>query len=296
MSVPSSDGALRFVFDDARRHRQTVDNRTGQVLETLSYGADGRLSAITDAYGLQTSFVYSGAQIAITAPYGERTSVTLTDGLASAVHYDNDPNAGASSALNYEVGADRRGLIDSFVDRRGQTHDIALDSYGALLSDSLVEMGSSWTLSGTDTLVDREAAGSDGFDLASDGGLRETTVTSAQGRTRTFRTEDMRRGVHRRTITEPDGSQTVVTTQESGLRTRQVEWTTTEAADGSVVRQEFVSDPQEGSRVPMLREATLTLPSGESARMTHNREVVRVADSHVLAQDYDKVRSRQRVV
>ncbi len=283
VSIPSADGALRFVFDDHQRHRQTLSNRTGQVLASFSYDVQGRLEELLDADGLRTEFTYAPGEIRILAPYGETTVVQLTDGLASRVHYLGDPHAAAHTEIQYEPATDRRGLVDAFIDRRGQTHDITLDSEGALTRDALVEMGSSWDLVATHTLRD-EGEGS-----PESGGVRETTVTSALGRTRTFRTEDLRSGIHRRTVTAPSGAMTVTTTQQSGLRTRRPVWSESVSPNGATVRQDFAADPQEGWRVPMVASQTLTLPSGESTTVRQERDIERRdgddSSGHVLTRD-----------
>lgn len=280
-ALASGDGAMRYIFDDEGRHIETLDNRTGRIRETYDYLADGRLNTITDLDGKLTTFNYAPGEIRIIAPYGETTVVTLdANGLASRVAYLNDPNPGAFAELVYDPAPGRDGLITSVIDRRGQHHNVVLNALGQLESDTLAEMGSSWTLSQTETFQ----AGTD------PGARRRTHVTSALGRTRTFDSAEQRDGRHVRTYTAPNGAMTRTTEQQSGERTRQVESTETVYPSGLTVRANYEPDPQEGWQVPLVSDATMTYPSLASVSVETERDITLLSGSdHILQTDTRRV-------
>lgn len=141
-------------------------------------------------------------------------------------------------------------------------------------------MGSSWTLTQTETLE----AGTD------PGARRRTQVTSALGRTRTFDSAELRDGQHVRTYTAPNGAMTRTTEQQAGERSRQVEWTETVLPSGLTVRANFEADPYEGWRVPLVSEATMTYPSLASVTVETGRNISLLPGSdHILQTDTRRI-------
>ncbi len=126
--IPSPDGAQAFAFDADGRHVRTVDGTTGGTLLSFTYDSAGRLATITDGDGNVTTVERAGASVAIVAPGGQRTELTIdAEGWLSSF----EPPDGATQTAAYQAN----GLMESFTDARGGEHRFEFNASGLLTRD-----------------------------------------------------------------------------------------------------------------------------------------------------------------
>ena len=125
-TIPSADSAELYVFDARGRHLVTKDALTGIDLYEFSYDAHGRLDAIRDRDGNETTFQREGGKlVGIVGPYGQRTDIEINaDGYISKI---TNP-AGETYSISYSSG----GLMQSFEDPLGHTSYYDFDDEGRL--------------------------------------------------------------------------------------------------------------------------------------------------------------------
>ncbi|MFB6261834.1 MAG: RHS repeat domain-containing protein, partial [Thiohalorhabdaceae bacterium] len=86
--VPSDGGDRVYHFDANGRHRATLDSATGAVRYRFQYDGDGRLTAVVDGHGNQTTLQYDGAghPATVLSPDGRRTDLATGEaGFLTAV-------------------------------------------------------------------------------------------------------------------------------------------------------------------------------------------------------------------
>jgi len=242
--VPSSEGTEAYVFDIEGRHLRTASAMDGRTLRSFGYGAAGLLETITDENGLVTLIERDGggAPIAIVAPHGQRTSLSLdANGYLATV---TNP-AGEVQAYSYDPG----GLMQSYMDPRGNLHAFAFDAVGRLLSDSN-------PAGGVKTLTRSEAANEYSVSLSTALDAERSTAT-------TYSVQLL--GSRERKMVEaaPDGTQTTTLVGTDGL-------VTVTYPDGTVAKSSPGSDPRFGVMSPVYTTTT-TLPSGLQAVVASTR-------------------------
>src|SRR5205823_1490099 len=83
--IASPDGSEAYVFQNGR-HVRTADTLTGATIYQLQYDANGYLTSVTDADGNVSRIERAGATpMAIIAPGGQRTTLTVTGGKLMAI-------------------------------------------------------------------------------------------------------------------------------------------------------------------------------------------------------------------
>jgi len=240
--VPSADGTEVYEFDTSGRHLRTLDALTGGHLYTFSYDTDGRLISVTDGSGNLTRIERNGVgdPTAIVSPDGQRTELTLdANGYLATI---TNP-AGETHRMAYTAD----GLLTRFEDPRGQTSTMTYDEAGRLVQDSNAA-GGSQTLTRT---VQASPPGT------------AVTVTTAEGAATLYKLEDLTTGDQRRTVTQPDGTQTLSVTGTDGK-------TTSTAADGTVSTLTRGPDPRFGMSAPVTSQ-TVRTPGGRTASIATAR-------------------------
>jgi YD repeat-containing protein len=186
--LPAADGSEVYVFNPSGRHLRTVDALTGATRYTFSYDS-GRLSTITDGDNNVTTIERDaeGNPTAIVGPYGQRTvlAVDANGYLASITNPANE-----TTGFTYTGD----GLMTSMIDARGHTWSFTYDDLGRLTQDADPAGGSK-------TLARTEESPQD----------YTVSITTAEGRTRSYRIEQLPTGDEQRTNTAADGTQTVQT-------------------------------------------------------------------------------------
>lgn len=242
--IASQNGSELYGFDAKGRHLETVDAHTGVVRYAFAYDTSGYLITITDGDGNVTNIERdsSGKPIAIRAPDGQRTQLSLdaNDYLASVAN-----PAGETFAMSYTDD----GLLTTFVNPRGHTSHITYDSMGRLLKDQNA-VGGYWSIGRTNF-----ANGS------------ESSMTSALGRTNTYRVEELPSGDRQWRNTGPNGTltQTVFKADGTSIVT---------AADGTVTTTMEGPDPRFGMQVPITSSRITRMPSGLTQTFTSTRSAV----------------------
>ena len=241
ISIPSEDGTETYRFDSTGRHLSTRNALTGATLLTFGYDNKGRLIKVTDANGNITTIERNalGYPVAIVAPYGQRTELTVDDNgyLASA----SNP-AGEAYAMKYTVG----GLMTEFKDPRGNASTFTYDDLGRLAKDQNAA-------GGFQTLARETLA--QGY---------EVTRSTSENLSVKYKLENLSTGNRQLINTNTDGTQTTRLEQTDGT-------TKTTLPDGTVNTVVQGPDPRYGMQVPIVTSqstATGGLTATQSASRT----------------------------
>jgi RHS repeat-associated protein len=235
--MPSGDGQVVYVFESGR-HTRTVDALTGVTLLTLRYDGAGQLIELADLDGETTRIERSGSGVplAIVAPGGQRTSLTISGGKLTAI---DEPGG-----ITHGFGYDGAGMLSRWNDPRGGIHEYVYDAQGLLVRD----------------------AGPDGgfIALARSGTGPSYTVEreSAEGRRQRYEVVNGDDLVERRTTIGRDG---LATLKVFGSGTM-----SSTSPDGTIVRSSERADPRFGS-LASLGSSSMTTPSGLTGSASHTR-------------------------
>lgn len=241
LSLASADGTEISFFDASGRHLRTVDALTGAALWQFAYDGGGRLASITDADGNTTGVERdaSGAPLALLAPGGQRTTLTLGgDQMLSAV---TNP---ASEKVELHYSSD--GLLLEMKDPKRSAHGFSYDSFGRLSTDS------------------DPAGGGKTLTFTRHGETFRVAITTAMGRNRSYLREKLGSGDVRRTITDAAGLLTVSVTKASGGET-------VTTPDGTLRQTTLKPDPRLGMQAPFASATSVRLPSGLTLNATQTR-------------------------
>lgn len=242
IAIPSSDGAQVYQFDRAGRHLKTLNARTGAVIYQFSYSA-GKLVRVSDGDGNVTAIERDGM--------GQATAIVAPDGQRTVLGYDS--NGWLNRVTNplkqsHQAEYTVDGLMTRFGQPTGAASSMQYDPMGRLVMDQNAA-GGSWSLART------EVAG--GY-LA--------TLTSAEGRTTTYRVDAMTTGGQRTTTIASDGASTSTSHDINGV------WTTV-LANGTKITSTLGADPRFGIQAPFNTSEIVKLPSG----LTQTTSKTRVA-------------------
>ncbi|MGH7572373.1 MAG: RHS repeat-associated core domain-containing protein [Gemmatimonadota bacterium] len=240
--LASEDGSELYVFDPTGRHRRTLHGLTQAVLYEFSYDSLGLLTTVTDGSGNLTVIERdaSGNPTAIVAPFGQRTSLTVTpDGYLASV---TNP---ATETVGLTYHAD--GLLASLTDPRNKVHNFSYDPAGLLTRD------------------DDPAGGFQTLSRTQETDAYEVTRTTALGRATTYRVEELPTGGQRRVNTSPSGlvAETIIGTDGT---------TTTLAPDGTITSVTVSGDPRYGMESPILEQMSVTTPGGLTSLIKGTRK------------------------
>jgi RHS repeat-associated protein len=230
--IPSLDGDEVYLFSESGQHLQTIDALTAVVRYRFAYDGAGRLVSITDRNGEVTLIEHDGGgnPTAIIGSFGKRTILAVNaDGYLDRVTSPGDSVAQAAYT--------RTGLLTSFTNPRGQTTSYAFDADGFLTS-ATDPTGATKTLARSGTNNDYTV-----------------TLTTALGRTTTYRVEQFDNGDVRQTVTDPAGAQSVAFIGSDGMNTVTL-------ADGTTVKTVLAPDPRWGMLAPITASGIVTTPGG----------------------------------
>ena len=246
IALPSEDGSLIYHFDRTGRHLATLDALTQAVLLTYRYDVEGRLYEVEDVDENVTTIEWNpdGTPAAVEAPFGQRT--TFTTDANGYVNGISSPEGDVSAVYTAD------GLMESWTDARGITTTFQYDTAGRLeVHDNPGPGLRTFTRTELDSTPVRLTG-------------TEVTVTTALGRTTTYRTERMTDTRVIRQTTGPDGLTTELVIYHPGYR----ELTT---PDGTVVVQAFGPDPRFGMLVPVTELYEVHTPDGIISTVTASR-------------------------
>ncbi|MFN7149681.1 MAG: RHS repeat-associated core domain-containing protein [Microthrixaceae bacterium] len=147
-AVPSSDGARIFLFDASGRHLRTVASDTLVIEWTFTYDAAGALIGMTDAAGRTTTIErIAGTPTAVVGHFGQRTALTVDEGLISA----SAGPLGRSRTFSYDGG-----LLVGHTDEAGNPASYGYDADGRLV-DAVASDGTTFELAHTELENGRES-------------------------------------------------------------------------------------------------------------------------------------------
>lgn len=252
--VPSSDGERLFVFDARGKHLSTQNARTGTDLLRFEYDGQGLLVSATDADGQRTNIERdeSGRALAIVAPHGQRTLLTV-DGAQNLVGLAR-PDGG-----QYQFGYTADGLLTSLRDPKAASEGTGSYTFqyqgGRLVRDQAPDTGAQ-QLVRTD--------GANGWTVRRSTPLGR--VTSHRFITAV--------GEEQRTVTHPDGTAaSSVRRPDAATRYtvngRQYDGRTIQA-NGTNVYTLSQSHSAYGRQAVFVGEQATVLPSGLSRLETHS--------------------------
>lgn len=242
--IPSEDGGRLFKFDSTGRQLATIDALTGATLLSFGYDGSGNLATITDESNNTISITRTGSGATISTPDGITTSLSIrADGFLGSV-----TSAGRTVALDYTS----TGLLKSLVDPEQRSHTFSYDTFGRLTQDA-------------------DAAGATvGLTPSISGDVPIVTATTNLGRQETHRIEQLPNAALHSTTTLPAGTveDVVFASNDSVFR---------HSPSGVVQTAIAGADPRFGSTAPVLKQMTVTTPSGL-------RATIRMARVATLAQ------------
>lgn len=238
--IPSGDGSELYGFDESGRHLRTVHALTGATLYTFDYDAQGRLKSIADSNNNTTTVERdaNGKPTAIVSPFGQRTTLTLdANGYLKSV---TNP-ANETTLMEYSAN----GLLKSFTDPLGHTSMMLYDALGRLSRDTDAA-GGMWKL-------DR-AGNADDYSVS---------MTSALGRSTTYRVQNLSTGDQRQVNTLPGGMSVENVSRTDGTSTKT-------SANQTVTDATLQADPRWGMSAPSVNQ-TVRTPAGLTHVNNENR-------------------------
>lgn len=241
VTVPSEDGSEVYVFSGFGKHLRTLNAYTGSIGYDFSYDARGLLSQVKDASNNATLIERdpSGTAMAIVAPGGQRTALTMgSNGFLSAVSDGGGNETGFTITDN--------GLLTGLLDPNLNHHDFHYDNLGRLYRDEDPEGGYT-TLDRVDT--------ANGFIV---------TTGTAEGRTKTYEVQNLSTGQVNRYATTAAGARSAQSAFMDGTMIAV-------SADNTVIRRTDNPDPRFGMNAPIAGSTTVTLPGGLVATTTVSR-------------------------
>ena len=248
----SEDGSEVYVFDATWRHSATRDALTGVTKYSFGYDSAGRLETITDVNALVTRIEHNGSSgeaSAIIAPNGQRTALTInSDGYLTAVQ---QPGA-IQHSFSYLTG-DALGLLASYTNPRSQTSTFTYDDLGRITGESMPG-GCSWT-------IERLS----GPSAASPQAPTVVSLTSRQGRTRTYGIGRDANGTENRSSVSAAGLSTTTATTEA-------EVASIVSPDGMTTTVTESADPQYGLQT-QLESSVVGTPGGKQMTVARSASV-----------------------
>ena len=237
VAVPSYDGTLAYVFNEAGQQLRTVDGRLGMTFVRFAYDSKGRLSQVTGTLNgapvhLTVRRSADGTQLALVGIDGASTSLTLDSrgDLATL----RDP-AGRTTHLTWQTG----GLVTAETDPSGAITHFRYGAEGGL--------GSETDPDGVTERMSRLATAT----------RVQACVTTKLGRVWTYISQLSGRSV-RRTYVAPGGATTTETTASNGSFTLHL-------PDGTVSTVTTAPSTGWGLSAPVLSSVVTTVANGPTS-------------------------------
>jgi len=240
--IASEDGTQLYRFNRTGRHISTLDSVTGEPIYEFYYDAAGLLTSVVDADGNVTNIErsISGEPVAISNAFGRRTTFALN----SNDYFSRITNP-AGETYEFEYTAD--GLLTNLTNPNGNEYQYTYTDMG-LLQRAADPAGGSKSL--TRTRIE------DGY---------ECTLTTAMGRTTSYRLEKTAGGGH------------LIVTYPSGIQKNLIVGTDGSQAitypDGTEIHEVVGPDPRWGMQAPVTESMSISMPSGLTYERSSQHEV-----------------------
>jgi len=182
--VTSADLSEAYIFSRQGRHLETRSTKTGALIYSFTYSAQGQLLSIQDSFQNLTQ---------ITRPSSSQVRITSPDGLVTQVALD--PNGWVQSITEpggrtHLLTHSSSGLLTNYVMPSGAVKTITYDSRGYLKRDSHSQ-GSYWDFV---------------LNVYNQGTVRTVNMSSAEGRTTNYDIRTFSGNQQDRTESLPGGS------------------------------------------------------------------------------------------
>ncbi len=252
LTIPSKDGREVYRFDGSGRHLSTADGTSGVTTWRFEYDDAGRMAKVLDADDRATRIERDGAgtPTAIVAPGGQRTELEL-DGQQRLTQVEEP--GGATTKLSYDAVR-----LAGLVDRRGGQHEFDYDDEGRLIRDEDAT-GREQRLARVETETGHKV-----------------TLTSPEGRKRSWEVGVTADGDAFSTATDPAGGETRVTVGIDGVRRGTY-------PNGETMELSQSPDPRWGFYVPVLKRLVRKTPGGRTTTTTGLRQVSLADDADPLS-------------
>ncbi len=247
ITLASEDGSEVYVFNRQGKHLRTLDALFGYVKYRFNYDTEGRLIGVSDMYDMETTIERDGSGCAtgLRSPFGQTTTLNY-DGNGCLSDITNP--AGENTHFVYQDN----GLMTEMSDPMGGLHTFTYDTLGRLIAD-------------------RDPVGAEKFlQRSSWQGGYETTVTTAEGRERSYDVEKLLDGTKRLVNVSEGGQTTVPLIAPNGT-------TTTSLPNGSEVKKLLSPDPRYGLESPVVKQQSLTMPSGLESTFGRSRTITQMS-------------------
>lgn len=238
----NGSGTERYLFNPVTgRHIETKNALTGGTITRFEYDDQGRLIKLIDRNNneVRVERDTNGVPIAIVAPGGQRTVLTVEQGQLTKIA---NP-AGEAYAMQY----DGKGLLKEYIDPNLHVRKYGYDTSGYLIS-------SENPLQGLSTLT---------RDSLSNGYKVSYTTPGNQKTTYEVTRET---GQMKRVTTDPSGAKTTYVVKDDGTET-------TDYPDGTKITQTKSPDPRWGEDAPIISNMTVTSPLGRKWTLGEKRQV-----------------------
>lgn len=242
--ISSNTGNQVYRFNSDGRHISTLNSLNGEIIHKFHYTDEGLLQSVEVLSGDVTTIERDsrGKPVAIIAPDGQKTLLEVNaNGYLSGV---TNPN-GETYTMSYTAD----GLLTAFSKPKGNTTTMTYDAMGYLASTLNPDQVGGWDLSRTNA----------------DDGSYSASITSGEGRTTSYQSNDLANGARKRTITAPDGTSNQIVHNDDGTET-------TTYADGTVVTTKLGPDPRLGMSSPVVESRTVQTPGGLTSVLSQTHD------------------------
>lgn len=249
-TMQSQDGSELYLFNAEGRHLETRDALTNALRYSFLYTESGQLQTITDGDGLITTLERdpTGTPTAIVGPYGQRTTFTTDENSYLASVTDPEGNT-------WSMTYDDNGLLETFTEPNGNatgdpddfTHIHEYEDDGRLRQDTDPD------------------GGFKRLERTEDNGDYTVAMSTALGRTTSYRVEDVSTGGRQRINTGANGvtSTQIITDADD----------TSTLPTGMKVKTTLGPDPRWGMMSPIATSTVVTTPLGKQKTTTASRTV-----------------------
>jgi YD repeat-containing protein len=249
--LPSESGAEIFVFNEEGTHLKTLDRLTNKVLFEFEYNNKGKLVAIKDMDGLQTSIQRdsSANPVSITSPFGQQTLLTTnSNGYLETV---TNP---ANELTSFSYTDD--GLLTNVTKPKGNSSTFTYDLRGRLIKDEN---------SGGGFIELNRTELTNGY---------RVTKNTAEGRTTTYQVEFL-----------PSGELKTTNTSEGNLTSSSIQnpdgTTTITKVDGMKSISVLGPDPEFGMEAPLTKSLSVKSPSGLTSIFSQSKTITQYTGDKV---------------
>ncbi len=239
--IPSEDGQYLYEFSEAGLHLRTVHALTGATIHGFHYDDQNRLIAVEDRDQnmIRIHRGADGAPIAVKAPFGQLTALSVDDN--GYLERLTDPLGG-----EYSFAYSEGGLLQRMTDPRSFEHHFEYDAVGRVIRDEGPD--------GSLTQLERTATAT-GFAVS---------VITGQGNTANHLVEPLNGKGNRLVNTFACCAQNEVLFGTDGS-------TTVAYADGTATAAVQGSDPRFGMQAPLTQGIVTATPAGRLYRLTRER-------------------------